>query len=118
MMTSLNTARLNEILDLLTHPYRRYVLYYLTNESEVAEIDTLASAIATWDGDTVTDTGTHGRAVTVALRHGHLPQLADAGLVAFDAKTGVVELGEPDGLDRFLDDTARIDGYAQQVADD
>lgn len=118
VMTSLDTARLNESFDLLTHPYRRYTLYYLTTESEVVDIDALATAIATWDEDRRADGGADSKAVTVALHHCHLPKLADAGLIAFDAKTGTIELEETDGIDRFLDDTVRIDGYAQPVADD
>lgn len=50
-MPSKDSSALTETLDLLAHSHRRYVLYYLTNESEVTDVDTLAAEIAAWDDD-------------------------------------------------------------------
>lgn len=118
-MASLDTPRLNEAFDLLAHPYRRYVLYHLTNETEVVSIETLATAITGWDGDqTGTARNNAVKTVETALRHIHLPKLADAGIVAFHQEAGTVELAETDGLHRFLVETARIDGRTKTTADD
>lgn len=119
VMASLATSELNQTFELLTHPYRRYVLYYLTKESEVVGIDTLATAIGKWDGDhTGTDRTNNTKEAKTALHHTHLPKLADAGIITFGPNKDSIELGESDGLGRFLDDTARIDGYVQTAAGD
>lgn len=118
-MVEPDTSRLTETLDLLTHPYRRYTLYCLTNESEEISVDTLTTAITEWAGDqTGVGRSTDRKAVKTALRHTHLPKLADGGIVSFRSNRGVVELRDTDGIDRFLADTARIDGYMHTVAGD
>lgn len=111
-MAELNTARLTEVFDILMHPYRRYVLYHLTHESEVATIDTLATAIANWERDeTSINWGAESKKIETALRHMHLPKLADANLILLGMNANSIELRETGQLDRFLDDTAHIDGY-------
>lgn len=110
---------MNERFTLLSHPYRRYVLYYLTNESEVVDIDSLATAITKWDGDS-TETGrpTTTEDVEIELHHIHLPKLADAGIITFGSDRDSIELRDTTGIARFLDDTASIDGYQQSVTAD
>jgi len=118
-MVEPNTSRLTETLDLLTHPYRRYALYCLTNESEVISVDTLATAIAERVEDrTEAGRSTDENAIKTALCHTHLPKLADRDIVSFRVNTGFVELRNTDGVDQFLADTARIDGYMQTAASD
>ena len=46
VVTSSNTAGLGETFNLLTHPYRRYVLHYPRTDSEVVAIDTLTPMLA------------------------------------------------------------------------
>lgn len=48
-MAPLNTSRLNETFDLLTHPHRRYVLYHLRTKARDVGIETLAATIADWN---------------------------------------------------------------------
>lgn len=117
-MASVSMAKLGETFDLLTHPHRRYILYYLTRECERVEIETLATAIAEWDGGHTADRRTAHTDVEIGLRHMHLPKLADAGTVTFDADTGCIELRELNGHGRVLDEAARIEGYTQTAADD
>ncbi|MDF9745490.1 DUF7344 domain-containing protein [Natrinema salsiterrestre] len=118
-MAEPNPSRLTETFDLLSHPYRRYALYYLTRESETVSLDALASAIATWDGDhTGTDPSTDSETVEAALHHAHVPKLADAGIVLFDANAGVIQLDEADRIEGFLEDAARTDGYVQIATSD
>ncbi|MBZ6496188.1 DUF7344 domain-containing protein [Natrinema longum] len=113
-MAGPHTSRLTETFDLLSHPYRRYVLYYLTRESEAVGIDTLAAVIANWDGDgTKTPPGSGRRDVETALRHTHLPKLADAGIVLFGTNADAIEFRATDRFDRILEETARLDGYMQ-----
>lgn len=119
VMAAQNVNELNETFNLLTHPHRRYVLYYLTKEFEVVDIETLAAAIAKWDGSrTATGGSDNSDDIEIGLRHTHLPKLVDAGVITFDADTGAIELDETNGHDRFIDEAARIDGYMQTVAAD
>lgn len=115
----MSMSRLDETFDLLTHPHRRYTLYFLTRESERVEIETLATAIDKWDGGhTGTDRPTDRNDVEIALHHMHLPKLADAGIITFDANTGCIELRELNGHGPVLDEAARIEGYNQTTAAD
>ncbi|WP_137287002.1 DUF7344 domain-containing protein [Halorussus salinisoli] len=118
-MAALTTARLSEVFDLLVHPYRRYVLYYLTHESEMVTIDTLATAIARWDKDeTKADWSAKSKDVETTLRHMHLPKLADAGIILFDPNADSIELKETGQFDQFFSDIAHIDGYMETAAHD
>jgi len=118
-MASLDSSGLSETFDLLTHPHRRYVLYYLTNESHVVGIGTLAAAIDEWDsGYAGTNRATGIDSVEAALHHTHLPKLADAGTIAFGSESNSIVLRDTDGVRRFLTDTAPIDGYAETAVGD
>lgn len=117
-MASLNSPELTEAFDLLTHPHRRYVLYYLSNESNVVNIDTLAVAIAKWDGEHTGTAQTNHEEILWTLHHTHLPKLADAGVITFGPNRDSITLREMGHLDQFLDDTAAIDGYTKITADD
>lgn len=118
-MASLDGQMLTETFELLTHPYRRYALYYLTNESAEVGIETLAATIATWDGEqTGTDQSTTHTDIRTALRHIHIPKLAEAGIITVDTTTNRIELRDAAGVSQFLSDTAAVDGYGQTAADD
>ena len=115
-MATLDSAELNETFELLAHPYRRYVLYYLSKDTEVAGLDTLATALAKWDWDYEgMDRTATIEEVKTDLHHSHLPQLAEAGVITVGPNGDSIELEESDGLGEFLDDTARIDGYTPPV---
>lgn len=118
-MVGPNSSRLTESFQLLTHPYRRYVLYYLTTESGVVGINTLATAIASWEGDQ-SDPGrnTDRTRVEIGLRHIHLPKLAEDGFISIGADGDSVERGDATGIDRVLADAARIDEYVKTAAGD
>lgn len=118
-MVRQNSSRLTETLDLLTHPHRRYALYCLTNESKGISVDTLATGIAEFaEGQTAAGGSTDRKSLEIALRHTHLPKLADGGIVSIGANTGLIELRDTERLDRYLTDMARIDGYTQPTASD
>lgn len=116
-MATQNKSGLDEMFDLLRSPYRRYVLYHLTRESDTVDFDTLAASLADWDaGQPGKSRDTSSATIETQLRHVHLPKLADAGVVTFDADTGAVELVETNGHGQFIDAAARVDGYTQPVA--
>lgn len=93
---------LDHLLDLLAREQRRHVLYYL-DETGAATVDDLVEHVATASGVAETN-------VAVALRHTHLPRLADVGAVDYDPDSGRVALAATaDRLRPYLDLTARED---------
>lgn len=70
---------------------RRYVMYYLLDH-ERTSVDELGDVLAGWMAATErrVTTGVDRESLLIALYHTHLPKLADAGLVEFDADRGVV----------------------------
>jgi hypothetical protein len=117
-MAPLNTSRLNETFDLLTHPHRRYVLYHLRTKAGEVGIETLAAAIADWDGaHSGMEQAISIDKIRTALYHAHLPKLAEAGFITVDTTMDSIELTQTDELDRFLTDTASIDGFGHITAD-
>lgn len=118
-MTSMTRAGLDETFDMLTHSYRRYVLYYLRSHSEVVDIDTLSAILANeLEGPSTTGRRKTPKHIKVALYHIHLPKLADAGLITFSPNNQSIELDETTEYDQFIDHAARIDGYALPVEGD
>lgn len=106
------TERIDRSYDLLSHAYRRQVLYAL-REDGTATAGELADALLTAGLADVRD-----RALA-ALVHTHLPKLDDYGIVAYDRDDGVVALA--DGVSRlepFLEVTARRETDAERWAFD
>lgn len=118
-MASQNTVRLNQTFDILAHPSRRYILYHLRTDSEVESIETLAAALANRDqSQSPTDASDNSDDTKIALHHNHLPKLASADLITYDADTGVIELNETKDHGQFIATAARIDGYTPISASD
>lgn len=77
----------------LASSHRRRLLYYLL-EHEERTVEELASVLSGWEA---TETGTMHTAadrsgIRLQLLHNHLPQLADAGLIAYDPDGDTVRL--------------------------
>lgn len=118
-MASQNAADLGETFDLLAHPYRRYVLYYLRTHSGEIAIDALTAAlIRERESQSAMTGGDTSERIEIALRHTHLPKLADSGLIAFVRDERSIELIGTQEYDQFLDQASRIDGYAPPAAGD
>lgn len=84
--------RLDTIFDVVAHPHRRFLLARLGAGDGPLSVPEAAAAIAAWE-----DGGAEpadARAVEVGLYHAHLPKLAEAGLVEYDAAAGTVSRGE------------------------
>ncbi|WP_050032401.1 DUF7344 domain-containing protein [Halorubrum halophilum] len=118
-MASSNKTGLGETFDLLTHPYRRYVLYYLRTHSGVVSVDTLTAMLTNeLEGSSATPGSDTAERIEIALHHMHLPKLADAGLITFAQDRRSIELGEIHGYGQVIDQAARIDGYALPATGD
>ncbi|MWG34124.1 hypothetical protein GQS65_06400 [Halomarina oriensis] len=92
LATNSREATIDETLRVLADHERRYVCYYLHREGSM-DVDTLARWVA------ATKAGSHPSAddltaTGVALRHVHLPTLADTGIVEYDREEGVARLAE------------------------
>ncbi|MEA1930179.1 DUF7344 domain-containing protein [Halohasta litorea] len=118
-MASQTRSGLDETFDVLTHPYRRYVLYYLRTQAEAVDITTLSAMLANeLEGPSATAGEKTPKDIEIALHHIHLPKLADVGLITFAHDERAIELDEITGHSQFIDQAARVDGYAPPAAGD
>jgi len=110
-MSVTDSRTLTELLELLSHPRRRFVIHSLQGSGRPLDTAVLAKAIAAWEN---TDTAAGANAfaidaVGVSLHHTHFPKLVEAGLVLYDATRDSVELGERTMADLLLDDELRLE---------
>lgn len=78
---------LDEVFDALAHPYRRAIIENL-DWGEPRTLDDLANVVADEaDSASVTD-------VRISLVHNHLPRLAKADVITYDAEERVAELDD------------------------
>ena len=76
---------------LLASRRRRFVLHTLLDQSGSIAVDQLVETIRDLErqqGENPTD---HAARVEIALRHTHLPELADAGVIAWHRRADAVE---------------------------
>lgn len=86
------TVTLDRLFEVLTEQRRRYVLYYFNeHETAVATVDDLAAQLSTWEREWEDRTDQpperHRENLRIDLHHVHLPDLADAGLIDYDARS-------------------------------
>ena len=84
------------VFDVLSNSRRRYVLYYLRQESEPIQLIDLAEHVAAWENETDIEslTDQERKRVYVSLYQTHIPKLADTGVVTYDKEAGTVALTE------------------------
>jgi len=81
-----------EIFDVLQNERRRHVLQYLRRHGGPVDLGELASHVASAEYDCPTGdvSSTQRKRVYTTLQQSHLPQMNDAGIVAYDAEAGVI----------------------------
>lgn len=103
-----NQPSLGRLLELLANRRRRYVLYYLDEvETAAVTLDELADQLIEWERDWngyEGPTATRREDVRIELHHNHLPRLADAALIDYDARTETVRNWEEPSLVRWAQD--------------
>ena len=106
---------LDDIFALLSHPRRRALLYLLCEADEdPLWTANLAVRLARIETDGGEDPHDQVEEVTMALRHNHLPKLADAGLVDVDASMTTLSYEGDDRIDDLLEWTRPMeDGRAR-----
>ena len=89
----------DELFRVLAHPRRRFTLQYLQTVETPLTIDELTTELGAWeDHRTGTDQSRDDRTgIRISLVHSHLPKMADAGVVTYDATRQTVMLA--DGAD-------------------
>jgi len=103
----------------LSYLHWRYVLYHLRHAG-IVDIDTLSALLANeLEGPSTTAGGGKTPEHTkITLHHIHLPKLADAGLITVSQEEQSIELDEITAHGQFIDQAARIDGYAPPATSD
>lgn len=84
----------NSTRDLLTHPYRRHLLYLLYLEVPPLHLADVADRLTAWEtGDAPEQHLERRLRIYMSLYHDHLPELTDAELVEYDQQQDTVDLG-------------------------
>ncbi|QCJ47285.1 MULTISPECIES: DUF7344 domain-containing protein [Haloprofundus] len=109
-----DTFPLDAVFQVLCDPRRRYVLYHLQTCRYPATLSEVAEQVAAWeyeeDPERIPEEVTEQ--VRADLHHSHLPKLADAGIVDYDADANVVTMaGCTRPLDEFLEFTHQYEQY-------
>jgi uncharacterized membrane protein len=99
------------VFEMLSNERRRYVIHYLLDADEEAELRDLARTLAAWENDKHPEeiTSQERKRVYNALQQTHLPKMDDAGLVAFEASRGTISAA---------DDLADLQVYLEIVPGD
>ena len=83
-----------DISEILAHPYRRYILYYVHFYANPVGLADIAHQITIWETNEPADEKLQERlTIYHSLYHDHLPKLSDAGVIEYDQEEDVVELG-------------------------
>jgi hypothetical protein len=92
---------LDDTLQVLAVPYRRWLLYLLMDRNAIT-IDDVVSELRTIDKAVNNETDTETR-VTIRLQQIDLPKLVDAGLIEYDRRNDdIVLTGKSDELRDLL----------------
>lgn len=105
-MTSerMQPATVDRVYDLLSDRRRRHLLYLLLDADRLP-VDEIALRLAAWEGETpmtaVDDD--RRRQIATALRHNHLPRLADHDVIEYDPDRETVAPGSDfDTVESFV----------------
>lgn len=105
---AVTTPSFDVLFDLLSKSRRRYALYALTrSEDGIADAETLADEVAMLEAklEGVTLDGSLREDVFESLREKHLPKIADADIVDYDERSGIVRYWRQPTLEEYLEHT-------------
>ncbi|UPW00327.1 hypothetical protein M0R88_17685 [Halorussus gelatinilyticus] len=86
--------RQDELFSVLSHPYRRFTLQHLRSVDTPLSVAELTTELVAWE-ERQSEIGRAGDGQTtvgVSLVHNHLPKMADANVVEYDATRQTVTL--------------------------
>lgn len=89
-------AERDELFNVLSHPYRRFMLQYLLTAGEPTLVSELTTELVAWESQRATSDriGDDRQGIGVTLRHCHLPKMAEADVIRYDAAQQTVTLGD------------------------
>ena len=96
----------DDCFDLLSNHRRRYTLHYLERNDKQAQLGELSEQIAAWENEISQDEVSYDerKRVYTSLQQVHLPRMDEMGVVIFDDREGVVEVGpRAEELDIYLE---------------
>ena len=81
----------SELFEILSNQRRRFAVYAVSGEEEV-DLGTLAKTIAAWENEQPVEqvTSNERKRVYTSLQQSHLPKLAEAGVIDYDDRAGLV----------------------------
>ena len=100
---------LDDVFELLSYRRRRLALYHLVDAENLVDFDELVSQVVDWETGTLTPPRDHERTVSTALHHRHLPRLAEAGVIAYDADADDIYYWSSPRLESHLADERDTD---------
>lgn len=81
------------VFDILSNRRRRFVLHYLLQQDGAVDLRELSRHVTAWENRIGVEEITYKqrKRVYTALRQTHLPTMEDAGVIAYDSRSGEVE---------------------------
>lgn len=101
----------DELFEVLAHARRRFTIQYLQTVETPLTVDELTTELVAWEdrrteGDQSRDDRT---GIRISLVHSHLPKMADAGVVTYEATRQTV---------MFTDGADKVDTHLQAMTRD
>lgn len=108
---SQSTEQLDSVFSVLQVARRRYLLYYLYNEEEaVLPLEEVVKAAQRYEAAGNGEGEMPSRqSIRTSLVHGHLPKLADMGILDHDSSRGTVRFHEHTLLEEWLERACRLE---------
>lgn len=107
----------DDLFRVLESSRRRFVLRQVSAVDGEIPVELLGHRLASWEAGATPVTAADERVARIALEHVHLPRLAAAGLVTYDAGGGAVERAEWAGsLGDALEDASDVLSRLRSVA--
>lgn len=103
---SSTTLSHDDCFDLLSNHRRRYAFHHIQQNGEQASLGELSEQVAAWENEITPDevSSNQRKRVYTSLQQVHLPRMDGMGVVEFDDRAGVVELGPAaEDLDVYLE---------------
>lgn len=92
----LGGKRQDELFGVLSHPHRRFTLQYLQTTDALLPVTELATELEAWEGQRTAPDNlvSDENGIEISLVHHHLPKMAEAELVRYDATQRTVTLAD------------------------
>lgn len=84
----------DQLFDVLSHPRRRFVLDTLLTVETPVEMRTLATELVEWEASAPDRSDNDREAVEISLVHNHLPRMAAADFIEYDATERTITLAD------------------------